>query len=427
MLSNNEMLKRLTPFKNNVETIKNEQGTGDIIAAILDKQKECAADYDQLVDFFLDVDPIETAKNVFSYLKNNVDYKIESESRQLIKTPAAIIATGRTLGSDCKNYSLFINGTMAAVQRATGWKYDLYFRFANYTGGKTPEHVFAVMIYKGKEYWIDPVLTFFNQQKEPDFYIDKKINNNMALMALSGVRNRIGDDGTDFSSDGSGDTSSFDTTVDTGGGTTDNSNTGYDTGSTDASGILTDANGDEYIQNADGSVSYDNGNGTYTEYGTGGDVTVYTNDGIVVQPGDTVNSDGSVDHDNGDGTYTETEKDGTTTKYDNSGNTISAPSKSPINNNIAPSRAGASAPSGGGGGTSSGGGGSAQQKQQTPTNPSLTDILKSLVGILKPSTTTPKKVTPITNKPATTTSTSTYLMYGAIAAVAIYFATKKKK
>jgi hypothetical protein len=38
----------------------------------------------------------------------------------------------------------------------------------------------------------------------------------------------------------------------------------------------------EGVINSDGSVRHDNGDGTYTEYGTGGDVTVYTNAGDVV-------------------------------------------------------------------------------------------------------------------------------------------------
>jgi hypothetical protein len=36
------------------------------------------------------------------------------------------------------------------------------------------------------EVWIDPVLEYFNEDKKPNFYKDKKINK-MALMALSGV------------------------------------------------------------------------------------------------------------------------------------------------------------------------------------------------------------------------------------------------
>jgi len=63
---------------------------------------------------------------------------------------------------------------------------ELCYRFAAYDGTRTPQHVFAVMIINGEEIWIDPVLDYFNEDKQPNYYKDKKIHN-MALMALSGV------------------------------------------------------------------------------------------------------------------------------------------------------------------------------------------------------------------------------------------------
>jgi hypothetical protein len=86
--------------------------------------------------------------------------------------------------------SLFIAGILDSYRRNTGDIFDLCYRFAAYDGSKTPEHVFVV-INPGtnNEIWCDPVLDYFDEKKQPNFYKDKKIDN-MALMALSGIDNR---------------------------------------------------------------------------------------------------------------------------------------------------------------------------------------------------------------------------------------------
>jgi hypothetical protein len=202
MTSNNELLLQLEPFKNNEAVIVHDQSVGDIIDAILTTHKQYVNQYDLIYPYFVGVDPVDTAKNVFNYLKANVKYNIEPEDLQTVKSPAAIIATGKS-GSDCKNLALFANGILDAYRRNELQNFDLYYRFASYEyGDKTPQHVFSVMKYNGKEIWIDPVLNFFNQQKSPYFYTDKKIKP-MALVALSGINimdnpygnyyNKIGD------------------------------------------------------------------------------------------------------------------------------------------------------------------------------------------------------------------------------------------
>ena len=210
MVNNKELLLQLSPFTNHQNIIIDDQSVGDIIGAILDTHKQYKNEYDKIYMYFVGTDPKETAKNVFNYLKKNVKYNIEPEDLQTVKSPAAIIATGN-IGSDCKNYALFANGILDAYRRNELQNFDLYYRFASYElTDNTPQHVFAVMVSDGQEIWIDPVLSFFNQQKKPYFYTDKKIKD-MALMALSGVHDpyenyyhnaTIGDATTQFLSAG---------------------------------------------------------------------------------------------------------------------------------------------------------------------------------------------------------------------------------
>jgi hypothetical protein len=181
------LLAQLDSFSNNQKIISYNQSTSDIINAILKQHNKSFSDYDKLYYFFDQGTYVATAKKVFSYLKNNIKYKIEPDNLQTVKTPSAILATGKTTGSDCKNYSLFFAGIMDAYRRNTGENFELCYRFASYDGSNIPEHVFVV-INPGtdNEIWCDAVLSYFNEKKEPNYYKDKKIKN-MALMALSGI------------------------------------------------------------------------------------------------------------------------------------------------------------------------------------------------------------------------------------------------
>jgi len=186
MPTNSDLLLQLEPFVNNEMVIVDDQNVTDIIGAILDTHKQYREEYDKIYQYFVGSTPTETANNIFKYLKKNVKYNIEPENLQTVKSPAAIIATGNA-GSDCKNYALFINGVLDSYRRNELQGFDLYFRFASYDPfDDTPQHVFSVMNIDGKEIWIDPVLTFFNQKKQPNYYKDKKIKQ-MALVALSGI------------------------------------------------------------------------------------------------------------------------------------------------------------------------------------------------------------------------------------------------
>lgn len=181
------LLNELDSFKNNQKIISYNQSTNDIINAILRQHNKSLNDYDKLYYFFDGGNVCNTARKVFNYLKDNVKYIIEPDNLQTVKSPSAILATGKTTGSDCKNFSLFFAGIMDAYRRNTGQKFDLAYRFASYDGTKTPEHVFVVINPKSEnEIWCDAVLDYFNEKKQPNYYKDKKLQN-MALMALSGI------------------------------------------------------------------------------------------------------------------------------------------------------------------------------------------------------------------------------------------------
>jgi hypothetical protein len=181
------LLAQLDSFKNNQKILSYDQSTNDIINAILKQHNKSLKEYDKLFYFFDCGNFYDTAKKIFNFLKNNIQYQIEPDTLQTVGTPSYILATKK---GDCKHFSLMFAGLLDAYRRNTGEKFDLAYRFAGYDGSKTPEHVFVVINPNSEnEIWCDAVLDYFNEKKQPNFYKDKKIQN-MALMALSGIDNR---------------------------------------------------------------------------------------------------------------------------------------------------------------------------------------------------------------------------------------------
>jgi hypothetical protein len=178
---------KLTPFNNSRKIIIHDQNVSDIITGMLNAHDKYKNEYDKISNSFAGRDVKTTARNIWQFLKNNVDYVIESDDKQMLKSPSAILYTGKTMGSDCKNYSLFTGGLLDSLNRK-GFPIKWAYRFASYRlMDKLPHHVFVV-INPGtqKEIWIDPVLNGFDQKKQYYYKIDKTPKN-MSLIALSGI------------------------------------------------------------------------------------------------------------------------------------------------------------------------------------------------------------------------------------------------
>lgn len=182
------ILSKLPPYRAKVVTLVAHQDTNDIVSGMMRAHRQYAADYDIIAADFLGQTPKKTLQNVFNFLKANVKYRIEPEDRQSLKSPAAIVATGQTTGSDCKNYALFIGGIADSLTRSGKQNIPIAYRFASYRWfDEQPQHVFIVAFPKSaRELWIDPVLSYFDQRKAYNHATDKK----MALVGISGTGQR---------------------------------------------------------------------------------------------------------------------------------------------------------------------------------------------------------------------------------------------
>jgi hypothetical protein len=179
MLSRSFLLHQISGFENRKDIIVEDQSTGDIIKAIIDTHPKYKDDYKKLAVYFKGQNEIKSCEKIWNFLKKNIKYVVESENKQYVRSPAAILKQGV---SDCKCYSLFAGG----IADALGMKFC--YRFASYNDyNKQPGHVFVV-INPGtnNEIWIDPVLSYFNYKKPYYYKIDKQPKK-MAIYSISGI------------------------------------------------------------------------------------------------------------------------------------------------------------------------------------------------------------------------------------------------
>ena len=175
MINRELLIGKLSPFLNKREILVDNQETVDIIDALIKNHHKYMSEYDKIYRYFDGGNVEETAYNVWQFLKDDFKYTIEPEKMQILRSPAAILASN-LVGIDCKGYATFANGIMDAYRRNTGKDFEVYYRFASYDAfDSTPQHVFCVVKDKNIEYWIDPVLDNFNEKKQPYYFKDKKI------------------------------------------------------------------------------------------------------------------------------------------------------------------------------------------------------------------------------------------------------------
>jgi hypothetical protein len=171
------VLNVLSKYNGSKRVLKYSQSVGDIINGILQTNKLYQKDYDNICMMFYNKSLLQTLKNIYYYLENNTYYKIESDDKQTLRSPTAILYLGgnKNIGLDCKSYSLFIAGILSALQRR-GCKINWCFRFASYNiGNKLPHHVFVVVNPNtNNEIWIDPVVKKFDYKKPYFYKIDRK-------------------------------------------------------------------------------------------------------------------------------------------------------------------------------------------------------------------------------------------------------------
>jgi len=117
-------------------------------------------------------DDLQTCKNIWNFLKNDVTYVVDGE-HQKIKLPSALL---RERTGDCKSYSLFTAGILGNL--GIPFKYAL----TSYTSDPTPAHIYVKC---DNGIIIDAVWTAFNEEKKPNHIYYQKPN--MKISYIAGI------------------------------------------------------------------------------------------------------------------------------------------------------------------------------------------------------------------------------------------------
>lgn len=178
------ILASLSPYQGKSTVLVQEHDVDDIIKALRDKHRKYSPDYDKFSQFFWQNNAHDTARALYNYLHKKVEYKIEPDTDQTVRSPQAILAIG---SGDCKHYAQFITGVLASLRRKGYNIGQVRYRYAGYNPfADDLHHVFAVLQDGNRELWIDPVLPYFNDRKKYFVHQDQ-IAGIMPLREISGI------------------------------------------------------------------------------------------------------------------------------------------------------------------------------------------------------------------------------------------------
>lgn len=174
MDSRNNILSTIGRPNNQAKVVVNMHNTNDIIRQ-MERAHYDNSNFAKKIAKQYKGDTIkETCQNIFNWIKDNIQYKIEPAHLQTTKSLQRLVSDGY---GDCKHYS----GFFAAILTALNIKH--HYRFASYTRSKTPTHVYVVAYdEKNRPIICDAVLERFNTEKNYNNKIDKYM-----LAHLSGI------------------------------------------------------------------------------------------------------------------------------------------------------------------------------------------------------------------------------------------------
>lgn len=155
--------KTIPHYNNNVELRYKDIKTSDIIKEILSTYNTSKTQTKEFSKYVQDDNILETCKNIWNFIKDNIPYKEDPLFYQYIKTPSA---TWALKIADCKSYSIFIASLLYNL------KIPFKFRFTSYSENKNITHVYIVVPTKENEIIIDCVLPQFNTEKQYKFKKD---------------------------------------------------------------------------------------------------------------------------------------------------------------------------------------------------------------------------------------------------------------
>lgn len=147
------ILSKLPPYEDKWQVVRKKQYVPDIINEIMTSHRLFAPYYDKFSSLFFTNDPAQLSERLYSFCKQNIEYREESMDKQTTAVPTGVLTRGY---GDCKHYALFNAGVISSINRLYGTGFDWCYYFAGYRGAEEPHHVFVSLRDGNEEVWIDP-------------------------------------------------------------------------------------------------------------------------------------------------------------------------------------------------------------------------------------------------------------------------------
>lgn len=151
-------------FQNKITDVSIGADNADIRAAIVKGVPEAKKQMAGAAKHFDGGSEVQTAKNIFDFLKNQVKYVADGEE-QVIKLPSALMKPG--MAADCKSYALFTAGVLENL----GIPYS--FVLTSYNENPIPQHIY---VRTNSGVIIDAVWGKFNSEKPFKFKYEIPMN-----------------------------------------------------------------------------------------------------------------------------------------------------------------------------------------------------------------------------------------------------------
>jgi len=162
-----DILTRIGRPNGTTSVVVNMHNTSDIIKQMQKAHYDNSAFAKKIAYKFKGSTVKQTCRNIFNWLKDNIEYRIEPAHLQTTKSLQRLVSDGY---GDCKHYS----GFFAAILSALNIKH--HYRFTSYNNSTTPTHVYVVAYDDNNQpIYCDAVLEVFNTEKNYTHKIDKNM------------------------------------------------------------------------------------------------------------------------------------------------------------------------------------------------------------------------------------------------------------
>jgi hypothetical protein len=148
----------------NIEAVIKEKGvTDDIVKTILIADRLSAGFTEKLAVYLVGDTDRATLENVFSFVKENIEYVIDKPGFEVVKSPGKTWKDGF---ADCKSLSILVGSILQNL------KIPYHYRFTSYNKSKRVTHVYIVAQLNGQEVILDTVHDFFDEEVPYKYAID---------------------------------------------------------------------------------------------------------------------------------------------------------------------------------------------------------------------------------------------------------------